>query len=204
MQLLISGLWVFQLQSRRLHLATVTFLWPEQRCQILCIFGYFRLPWGNRKFPLARATLPIHLYFLQLSCQGRPLRSGILKLPEIQKNWQRCSGQSNFPVSPGQSRVAKYTKNLATLLWPEERCCCQVQPSRLNCTAAVAVVFTLLYNKFGSPVLAPINFQSVGCREYILDKLWLSFLAAELGQFPNLMTDLECLNIFILQKAVSS
>ena len=28
-----------------------------------------------------------------------------------------------------QSKVAKYTKNLATLLWPEERCCCQVQPS---------------------------------------------------------------------------
>ena len=32
----------------------------------------------------------------------------------------------------GKSKVAKYTKNLATLLWPEERCCCQVQPSRLN------------------------------------------------------------------------
>ena len=52
-----------QRQSRRLHLTTVTILWPEQRCQILCIFCYFRLPWGNRKVPLARATLPIPLYF---------------------------------------------------------------------------------------------------------------------------------------------
>ena len=34
--------------------------------------------------------------------------------------------------SPGQSKVAKYAKNLATLLWPEESSCCQVQPSRLN------------------------------------------------------------------------
>ena len=77
--------WLFlsKLQSRRLHLTTVTFLWPDQRCQILCIFCYFRLPWGNRKVALARATLPIPLYLLQLSCQGRPLRSGILKLPEI-------------------------------------------------------------------------------------------------------------------------
>ena len=31
-----------------------------------------------------------------------------------------------------QSKVAKYTKNLATFLWPEERSSCQVQPSRLN------------------------------------------------------------------------
>ena len=54
------------LQSRRLHLTTITFLWPEQRCQILCIFCYFRLPWDNRKVALARATLPIPLYFWQL------------------------------------------------------------------------------------------------------------------------------------------
>ena len=128
-------------QSRRLHLATETFLWPEQRCQILCIFCYFRLPWGNRKVALARATLPIHLYFLQLSCQGRPLRSGNLKLPEIQRNWQRCSGQSNFPVAPGQSKVAKYTKNLATLLWPEERYCCQVQPSRMNVYICIKMIY---------------------------------------------------------------
>ena len=32
----------------------------------------------------------------------------------------------------GQYKVAKYTKNLATLLWPEEHSCSQVQPSRLN------------------------------------------------------------------------
>ena len=32
----------------------------------------------------------------------------------------------------GQSKVAKYRKNLVTLLWPEEGYCCQVQPSRLN------------------------------------------------------------------------
>ena len=37
---------VMVFQSRRLHLTTVTFLWPEQRCQILCIFCYFRLAWG--------------------------------------------------------------------------------------------------------------------------------------------------------------
>ena len=33
-------------QSRRLDLATVTFIWPEQRCQILCIFCYFRFALG--------------------------------------------------------------------------------------------------------------------------------------------------------------
>ena len=72
-----------------LHLTKqwITFLWSDERCQILCIFCYFRLPWGNRNDPLARATLPIPLYFLQHSCQGRPLRSGNLKLPEIQRNW---------------------------------------------------------------------------------------------------------------------
>ena len=37
-----------------------------------------------------------------------------------------------FRFALGQSKVAKYTKNLAMLLWPEERCCCQVQPSRLK------------------------------------------------------------------------
>ena len=42
--------------------ATGMFLWLEQRYQFLCIF-------------------------LQRSCQGRPLRSGNLKLPEIQRNW---------------------------------------------------------------------------------------------------------------------
>ena len=55
-----------KVQSRRLDLATGTFLWPEQGCKILCIFCYFRLPWGNRNVPLARATLPIPLYFWQL------------------------------------------------------------------------------------------------------------------------------------------
>ena len=34
--------------------------------------------------------------------------------------------------TPGQSKVAKNTKDLATLLWPEDRTCCQVQPSRLK------------------------------------------------------------------------
>ena len=81
-----------RLQSRRLHLTTVTFLWPQQCCQILCIFCYFRLPCGNRKVALARATLPIPLYFLQLSCQGSPVH---------------CS----------PSKVAKNTKNLAMLFF---------------------------------------------------------------------------------------
>ena len=34
--------------------------------------------------------------------------------------------------TPGQYKVTKYTKNLTTLIWPEERSCCQVQPSRLH------------------------------------------------------------------------
>ena len=76
-----------QVQSRRLDLTTTTFLWPEQRCKILCIFCYSRFALGQSKVALARATLPIPLYFLQHSCQGRPLRSGNLKLPEIQRNW---------------------------------------------------------------------------------------------------------------------
>ena len=76
----------FSYLSRRLDLTTTKFLWPEQCCKNLCIFCYFRLTWGNRNVPLARATLTIPLYFLQ-RCQGRPLRSGNLKLPEIQRNW---------------------------------------------------------------------------------------------------------------------
>ena len=38
-----------QRQSRRLDLATTTFLWPEQRCKILCIFCYFRFSLGQSK-----------------------------------------------------------------------------------------------------------------------------------------------------------
>ena len=49
---------ILYLQSRRLDMATATFLWPEQRCKIHCIFCYLRLPWGNSNVPLARATLP--------------------------------------------------------------------------------------------------------------------------------------------------
>ena len=41
--------------------------------------------------------------------------------------------------TPGQSKVAKNTKDLATLLWPEDRTCCQVQPSRLKYDETVTV-----------------------------------------------------------------
>ena len=40
-----------QLQSRRLHLATVMLLWPEQRYQFLCISGKFRFPDGLSGLP---------------------------------------------------------------------------------------------------------------------------------------------------------
>ena len=104
------------------------------------------LPRNNKSTNAAlrrrRTTLPFPLYFLQRSCQGSPVRSRNLKLPEIQRNLQRCSGQSNFPVAPGQSKVAKYTKNLATFLWPEEGYCCQVQPSRLQVQVIQALVGT--------------------------------------------------------------
>ena len=46
--------------------------------------------------------------------------------------WHSFMRQQICNVAPGQSKVTKYTKNLATLLWPEEHCCCQVQPSWLN------------------------------------------------------------------------
>ena len=41
--------WIYRtgiFQSRRLHLVTGTFLWPEQHCWILCIFCYFRFALG--------------------------------------------------------------------------------------------------------------------------------------------------------------
>ena len=91
MQVRMLGL----LQYRRLHLATGTFFWPEQRCQIICIFCYFRLPRGNRKVALARTTLPIPLFFWNF----------------------------RFPYLSGL-KMAKHTKELVTLLWPEQLSCC--------------------------------------------------------------------------------
>ena len=56
-----------------------------------------------------------------------------IKESKVARNTKKhCSGQRNVPVAPGQSKIAKYTKNLAILLWPEEGYCCQVQPSRLS------------------------------------------------------------------------
>ena len=57
----ITWLFVVVFQSRRLDLTTATFLWPEQGCQILCIFWYFRLPWG---------ALPWTLQIIQTIWEG--------------------------------------------------------------------------------------------------------------------------------------
>ena len=45
----------FKMATAR-KISNLTFLWTEQRCQILCLFCYFRLPWGNSESKVARNT----------------------------------------------------------------------------------------------------------------------------------------------------
>ena len=82
-------------------------------------------------------TLPIPLYFGNHHARTDQGDQGIYchkckGIGNVSKSFVLVATFMSGQGTPGQSKVAKYTKNLATFLWLEERSCCQVQPYRLK------------------------------------------------------------------------